>query len=310
MSKINHTISSFKCVRNMKKILVNIVSNSLGDTIAAMPYIDKFRVDFSYDVYVKINNTFTFLFLKSYPNLKFVNEDNGSYDKTIDIQYQFHKNVQEGYAHQLGYKDWSYIRPKIDFEPTENSFNKKYISVGIHSTSQLKYWNNPLGKEYQSISPYWTMLFKKLKKSGYLPVVVERDEMFGVPPHRNGQPSSCAKKIGGTLQESMNHIYHSEFFIGLSSGMSWVAHAMGKPVVIISNFTEDWNEFDLDTEDYIRVTNKSVCHGCWNKIGIEHEFDSSDWYWCPKHKDTPRQFECHTSITPDMVYNKIKHWLL
>jgi len=181
--------------------------------------------------------------------------------------------------------------------------------VGIHSTSQLKYWNNPLGKQYQTISPYWSMLFKKIRKTGYLPVVIEKNEMFGVPPFRNGLPSACVKKIGGTLEESMNHIYHSEFFIGLSSGLSWIAHALGKPVVIISNFTEEWNEFDLSLKDYIRITNKSVCNGCWNKIGIEHDFDSSDWYWCPKHRDTPRQFECHTSITPDMVYDKIKHWL-
>ena len=114
------------------------------------PISTNFRDDFNYDVYVKINNVLTSLFIKSYPNLKFVDVYEDSYDKKINLQYQFHKNIQEGYAHQLGYKDWSYIRPKIDFEPSKNFFNKKYISVGIHSTSQLKYWNNPLGKEYQS----------------------------------------------------------------------------------------------------------------------------------------------------------------
>ena len=82
----------------------------------------------------------------------------------------------------------------------------------------------------------------------------------------NGLPSNCIKKINTPLDETINYIYHSEFFIGLSSGMSWVAHAMGKPVAMIANFTEDWNEFDLSSSDYIRITNKSVCHGCWNKI--------------------------------------------
>lgn len=293
----------------MKKVLVEIISNSMGDNIAAMPYIDLFRSKFNYEVTVKINPIFKILFEKSYPELIFLNDIDEVYDKILKLDYIFHKNIQEGYANQLGFKDWKYIRPKVYFEPSENKFNKKYISAGIHSTSQLKYWNNPLGKEYQSVSPYWTMLFKKIKKTGYLPVVVERDEMFGIDPFRNGQPSSCVKKIGGTLEESMNHIYHSEFFIGLSSGLSWLAHAMGKPVVMISNFTEEWNEFDLSLDDYIRITNKSVCHGCWNKIGIEHKFDSSDWYWCPKHKNTNRQFECHSSITPDYVFDKIKHWL-
>ena len=77
----------------------------------------------------------------------------------------------------------------------------------------------------------------------------------------------------------------------------------------ISNFTEDWNEFDLSLDDYIRITNKSVCHGCWNKVNIDHSFDKNDWYWCPLHKNTERQFECHKSITPEIVLEKIKHWL-
>ncbi len=41
-------------------------------------------------------------------------------------------------------------------------------------------------------------------------------------------------------------------------------------------------------------------------VYVEYE----DWYWCPKHKNIDRQFECHTSITPEMVYNEIKDWLI
>ena len=94
----------------------------------------------------------------------------------------------------------------------------------------------------------------------------------------------------------------------MSSGLSWLAHALGKPVVMIANFSEEFHEFGASS-DYIRITNKQVCNGCWNKIGIDHKFDNTDWYWCPLHKDTDRQFECHTSITPTMVYDKIKHLL-
>jgi autotransporter strand-loop-strand O-heptosyltransferase len=148
-----------------------------------------------------------------------------------------------------------------------------------------------------------------IRKEGYTPVVVEQYDTFGNAPYRNGLPNKSNKKFGQSLLESMNLIYHSEFYIGLSSGMSWIAHAMGKPVAIIANFTEDWNEFGLSTSDYIKITNKNVCHGCWNKINIDHTFDKHDWYWCPKHKGTEKQFECHTSITPEMVLENIKHWL-
>lgn len=294
----------------MKKVLIQIVSNSLGDTIAAMPYIDKFSELFNYKTYVKINPRFNFLFLNSYPNLIYVSEIDGEYDKILKLNYiNTKKNLQEEFANQLGFFDWTYIRPIVDVPKSDRKIKNKYITAGIHSTAQLKYWNNPLGKEFQTISPYWTQLFKKIKKKGYLPVVIEKDEMFGVAPYRNGMPSSCVKKLGTSLEETVSYIHHSEFFIGLSSGLSWLAHAIGKPVVMISNFTEDYTEFDLSLSDYIRITNKSVCHGCWNKLRSINDFDAGDWYWCPEHKDTPRQFECHYSITPDYVYNKIKHLL-
>ena len=133
--------------------------------------------------------------------------------------------------------------------------------------------------------------------------------MFGIDPYKNGMPSKSNKKIGLSLEETINYIQHSEFFIGLSSGLSWLAHSMNKKVAMISNFSEDWHEFDLSSQDYKRITNKSVCHGCWNKINKEHMFDISDWNWCPLHKNTERQFECHTSITPQMVFDEIKDWI-
>jgi hypothetical protein len=39
-----------------------------------------------------------------------------------------------------------------------------------------------------------------------------------------------------------------------------------------------------------------------------YKFDKGDWNWCPVHKGTDRQFECHKSITSEMVIKQIKHW--
>lgn len=291
----------------MKTILLDLDSTALGDTICFMPCAEFFRQKNNLEVYVKINDKFKNLFIKSYPNLKYY-DDNLNYDKKITLNYEdYSVPMQVRIAKQLGFFNWSYIRPKVDKPDSEKTINKKYVTSSTQSTSQLKYWNNPLGEKYQPISPYWSTLFKKIKKDGLLPVVVDRDSSFGVPPYRNGTPSSCVKKLGLPLDETINLIYHSEFFIGLSSGLSWLAHALGKPVVMISNFTEDWYEFDLNEKDYIRITNTNVCHGCWNKILNDNQFDKKNWYWCPEHKGTNRQFECHYSITPDYVYNKIKH---
>ena len=51
-----------------------------------------------------------------------------------------------------------------------------------------------------------------------------------------------------------------------------------------------------------RVINYNCCNGCWNDTRIT--FNHSDGEWCPRHKNTERQFECSRNITPEMV-NKV-----
>jgi autotransporter strand-loop-strand O-heptosyltransferase len=294
----------------MKKILINITSNSLGDTIACTPYVSEYQKLNGVEIIQGVNDPFIFLLENSYPNIKFVGRNESiTYDERFDLEYVFNKSIQSGYAEQLGFTNPKYIRPVIDIPMFSRPIKNKYITIGVHSTCQVKYWNHSDGLKSQIESKNWNELSSILRKRGYTPVTLEKDEMYGVPPFYNGIPSKSNKQIGKTLLEAVNIINHSEFYIGLSSGLSWVAHALGKKVVMISNFTEDWNEFDLSLNDYIRITNKSVCHGCWNKINIEHTFDKNDWYWCPLHKNTDRQFECHKSILVNDVVEQINKWL-
>ena len=48
-----------------------------------------------------------------------------------------------------------------------------------------------------------------------------------------------------------------------------------------------------------RVINYHTCNSCWNDP--HHRFDHKDFLWCPRHKGTPRQFECTRLITVDQV---------
>jgi autotransporter strand-loop-strand O-heptosyltransferase len=99
----------------------------------------------------------------------------------------------------------------------------------------------------------------------------------------------------------MNVLYHADLYIGLSSGISWLNWALNKTTIMISNFTNPDHEFN---KNCIRIINHDVCHGCWNKA--EFTFDRGDWNWCPIHKGTDKQFECHKEIKADVVINKIK----
>ena len=110
---------------------------------------------------------------------------------------------------------------------------------------------------------------------------------------------SCQGLLDTSMENTIDCILHSKFFIGLSSGLSWLAWALNKEVIMISNFTDEDHEFKCH-----RPVNTNVCHGCWNDP--QYTFDKGDWDWCPVHKGTDRQFECQKSVTPDMVIDQIK----
>ncbi|EQM95280.1 hypothetical protein OFAG_02174, partial [Oxalobacter formigenes HOxBLS] len=53
-----------------------------------------------------------------------------------------------------------------------------------------------------------------------------------------------------------------------------------------------------------RVINTHGCFGCWDDVN--ENFDHKDYFWCPRHKGTDRQFECTRLITGQQVIGHIK----
>jgi autotransporter strand-loop-strand O-heptosyltransferase len=279
------------------KVLVQFITRSLGDTIGGMPAVLAYQRRWSCDVYV--NCGWTNILKKSYPTLIFTDNLNQQFDKVIPVNYHFEHPLQEGFAKDLGFESWTYRKPFVDFSPKERPVKSKYAAISIHSTAQCKYWNYPNG---------WDILCRLLRKEGITPVCIDQHESFGVDGNWNIVPkSSAVRKLNNTIEESMNFIHHAEFFIGVSSGLAWAAHALGKRVVMVSGITEPWNEFE---EDCIRIINKEVCQGCFHKTE-KYKFDSGDWMWCGEHKGKPNQFECTKAITPESILVKIKEsgWL-
>ncbi|MBN9115100.1 MAG: autotransporter strand-loop-strand O-heptosyltransferase, partial [Pandoraea sp.] len=95
--------------------------------------------------------------------------------------------------------------------------------------------------------------------------------------------------------ERARWLMHASAFIGLSSGLSWLAWTMGTPTVLISGFTLPHNEFATP----YRVSARDVCTGCWHDPALR--FNHDDFHWCPRHRDTPRAFECTREIRPEDV---------
>jgi autotransporter strand-loop-strand O-heptosyltransferase len=121
-------------------------------------------------------------------------------------------------------------------------------------------------------------------------------------------------KLGGTLKgvidktgdfplsERANDMMNAKAFIGIGSGLSWLAWGLGTPVTMISGFSEPYSEF----KDCKRIfTPKGKCSGCFNKVRL----NAGDWEWCPEHKDTDRHYECTKSIPPSTVIDAVNKQL-
>jgi len=289
------------------RTLVEIKSNALGDTIGAMSVIEKWKKETGKEVSVLSN--FSDLFKKSYPDLNILNKKNTNvqyhstdgvwsiddkiYTEKIVTTYKFEVPLLEGYAQDFGITTEG-IELKVDLFKKERPIQSKYVCIAVQSTAQAKYWNHPGG---------WDELCKMLRKKGLTPVCIDKDFSFGIQSYFNESPSKAVKKNGLSLEDTINYLYHSEMFIGLSSGLSWLSQAVKKPTVIISNFTSKDHEYIDDRS--LRIYEESVCHGCFHK----YPFDISDWLWCPVYRnDEVKRFICTKAITPESVMEQIENF--
>jgi len=273
-----------------KRVYIAFESKSLGDTIAWFPYVAEFQRKHNCEIVV---STFWNNLFDEAPNISFI--EPGTEVKDIYALYHIgyfdnlHKlpvkpmklSLQEVAATILGL-DYKEIRPTLAYLPSK-PIRAKYVTISTNSTSGCKFWTK---KGWQDLINW--LVFE----GGY--------EVYNVSLEPNPF-DNCIQITTPSLESKMDWIAYSEFFIGLSSGLAWIANAMGKHVVMIANFTEEWNEF---TNNCTRIVKKDVCHGCWNNPNFT--FNPGDWEWCPIHKGSDRQFECHTTITAEMVINEIK----
>lgn len=271
-----------------KRVYIAFDSSSLGDTIAWMPYVEEFKNKHNCKMIV---STFkNFLFESEYPDIEFVEPGSvvpnlyGMYK--LGWFYDYNKEpvlpntipLQMAATNILGL-EYKEMRPRI-IGKEESVVLKPYVTIATNSTAGCKFWTRE----------GWQEVINYLHEQGYL--------VFNTSKEHNPF-NNCQDLVDTSLPNTINAIYNSKFFIGLSSGLSWLAFALNVPVIMISGFTNKDHEFKC-----IRPYNDSVCHGCWNNK--DFKFDRGDYNWCPLHKGTDRMFECQKSITSKMVIDEIK----
>lgn len=289
-----------------KDVLIQLPVGALGDTIAWFSFVERFQKKHRCNLSCVMEPRMAELFKAQHPGIRFITKDDAvklkpyaTYNLGLffggDTDHQPFDFRQIGLHRTagkiLGLEDIADIPPRVNLT-AERKIKEKYAVVAAQASSQCKYWNNPFG---------WREVVQYLKDNGYRVLCVDRMTEYGTDYTWNHIPYGAENFTGDLpLQERIDLIKDADMFIGLSSGLSWLAWCCHVPVILISGFTDPVNEFYTP----YRVQNSSVCHGCWNDMRCD--FNHFDFLWCPRKKEARDKFECTKAITSKMVIDRIR----
>lgn len=219
-----------------KIIFIKIDSYAMGDNIAWIPYVEKFRT--FYNCTVICSTFWNELFVNEYPNILFVKPNtkienvyfqiyvganltvNLSYSPVIstNIPLQFVASEILGLPNEE-------LKPKIAIPnlPPIN-YSEKYVTLSEHGSFEGKKWKNS-----------WQEVVDFLNDKGYKTLVISKE------------PTNLKNIINNTGDASISQriidIKNAQFHMGVSSGLSWLAWGLNKKVLMVSDSTPHYHEF-------------------------------------------------------------------
>jgi autotransporter strand-loop-strand O-heptosyltransferase len=289
-----------------KAVLVQFPIGTLGDTMGWFGYAARFGERHGCRLICALSGLIIPLLQDAYPDIEMVTHQEvvdralaetvyATYslglffdDKARDWQPTDFRHV--GLHRTAGYilgVDPTDARAALALPDETRPMDEPYVCIGVQSSSAAKCWNNPHG---------WAAVVTFLKAQGYRVICIDQKSVHGSGLLWTHIPHGAEDQTGDRpLTERARWLRHAAAFVGLSSGLAWLAWAAGCPVVLISGFTHAENEFATP----YRVINFHACNSCWNDPA--ERFDHKDYLWCPRHAGTPRQFECTRLITSEQV---------
>ncbi|MBR0061110.1 MAG: autotransporter strand-loop-strand O-heptosyltransferase [Selenomonadaceae bacterium] len=278
-----------------KKIHVYFPSSGMGDRIVYFPYMEAFRKTWNCKVSCTVEPYLQEIIELYYPEIEVIPPPADSY-ATYFIAPGFSplfypEEIRKVTMEKFGQQVFGLSCPeKIIYRPTKSrQIPEPYVCIAVQASCTVKTWLNPDG---------WSSVVNYLKKLGYRVLCIDKNREQSDHGFTVKMPEGAEDFTGDLpLSERINLLAYSDFFIGLSSGLAWLAWAADVPVVLISGITAP--DFEFSTP--YRVVNRLVCFGCHNDIDIAWpSFET-----CPNHRDTDRAFECSRKISARQVINAV-----
>lgn len=284
-----------------KYVSILINTPAIGDTIAWMPYVEEYRKKNKCNVICATH--WNQIVEKEYPEISFIvpnkkitcndvyiHYTTGAATKDVTVNKRDYRTIplQASMADCLGI-EYKEMKPPITIPDVPRNIKGKYVCISQHGSKLCKNWNNPDG---------WQQTVDYLKSLGYKVVVISKETDV---PKRNNLLTGVVNKTGNIdINDRIVDLAYADMFIGVGSGLSWLAWAANCPTVLISGFSKDYCEMSpLEGVNERVCSPEGVCSGCFNDTDIYYQ--KNFYEWCPKNKN----FECSTSITFERVKESI-----
>lgn len=290
-------------------VVIDIPVQTLGDCIAWFSCCEAFRKKHGCELHVCLPAHIVPLFEREYPDIRFIERSRKptAYPYAAYTVGIFHDDTEYASA-PVDYRQCAlhhyaaYLLglepaecgepPRVTFDRENRTVPEPYIAIASQASGMCKTWVNPNG---------WGEVVRFLKESRYRVIDIDQAEVQGNGIHWNHIPRDAEDFTGNKpLTQRAELIANADFFIGLGSGLSWLAWCCRKPVVLISGFSLPGAEFPTP----YRIINFNVCHGCYSDT--RYRFDHTEYDWCPKHKGTSRHYECTRCIGSAEVISRIR----
>jgi autotransporter strand-loop-strand O-heptosyltransferase len=294
-----------------RDVLIHFPVGTLGDILAWFPYAARFAAVHGCRLTCAMSGLIVPLLREAYPAIRFCTHEEAVEQRLAESAYATYclglffddlDNIFQptDFRHVGLHRTAGYILgvdpaeepPRLALTDDSRPMAEPYVCIAVQGSSGCKLWSNPHG---------WREVVGFLRAAGLRVVCIDQKPVHGTGLVWNHIPNGAEDETGDRpLAERARWLRHAVLFVGLSSGLSWLAWAAGCPVVLISGFTHPTNEF---TTPY-RVINFHACNSCWNDPRVR--FDHKDFLWCPRHAGTPRQFECTRLISASQVTQAIR----
>lgn len=213
----------------------NFLKSGMGDRISLFPYMEQFRKQWHCKVSCSVEPYLQEIIRLYFPEVNCSDPPTDSYATYFPaptfLPFLAPEECRRVPMLSFGQQIFGLqFADKIIYRPTvPRQIAQPYVCIGVQASAAIKAWLYPHG---------WDVVIDYLRRLGYRVLCIDKYPIKSDHGFTVKIPEGAEDFTGDfPLSERVNLLAYADFFVGLSSGLSWLAWAANCPVILISGIT-------------------------------------------------------------------------